>query len=165
MCLSVLAMQVFLHTYATDGIRPALAREVLASCSQASFDAAIGDGQAQVIVAEHRGHMIGFAHVRPAGRLDPRPDEVQAELVRLYVQERFTGAQVGTRLLAEAENRAAAAGATLLRLNAWAHNRRALAFYARHGYADFGPTCFTFEGESHENRLLMKPLRPNSRAV
>jgi diamine N-acetyltransferase len=37
LCLSVLAMQVVLDTYATQGIRPALAREVLAGYSQAVF--------------------------------------------------------------------------------------------------------------------------------
>ncbi|MFY7863915.1 hypothetical protein, partial [Roseateles sp.] len=41
LCLSVLAMQVFLDTYATDGIRPALASTVVSAYSKASFDEAI----------------------------------------------------------------------------------------------------------------------------
>lgn len=43
LCLSVLAMQVFLVTYATQGIRPAIAREVLASGSQDQFLVALAD--------------------------------------------------------------------------------------------------------------------------
>ena len=35
LCLSVLTMQVFLDTYATEGIRPSLAREVLTSYAAA----------------------------------------------------------------------------------------------------------------------------------
>jgi diamine N-acetyltransferase len=70
----------------------------------------------------------------------------------------FTGAQVGTRLLARAEDIATAAGAAVLWLTPWVHNHRALAFYARRGYQDHGLTHFMFEGESHENRLVAKRL-------
>jgi ribosomal protein S18 acetylase RimI-like enzyme len=65
---------------------------------------------------------------------------------------------VGTRLLAEAEGLAALAGSTVLWLTPWVHNHRALAFYGSRGYEDFGLTQFTFEGESHGNRVLAKRL-------
>jgi hypothetical protein len=35
LCLGVLGIQVFLDTYATEGIRPSIAREVLAALSTA----------------------------------------------------------------------------------------------------------------------------------
>lgn len=158
LCLSVLAMQVFLDTYATEGIRPALAREVLSSYSQASFNEAIANPRSRVVVAECKGHLIGLAHVTLSASHELAPSGVQAELLRLYVQEPFTGVKVGTKLLAEAEALAASAGATVMWLTPWAHNYRALAFYARRGYADFGLTYFTFEGESHGNRVLAKAL-------
>jgi diamine N-acetyltransferase len=160
LCLSVLAMQVFLDTYATEGIRPALAREVLSSYSQARFNVAIADPRAKVVVAEHKGHMVGFAHVTLSAHHELAPSGVQAELLRLYVQEPFTGVKVGTKLLAEAETLAAAAGATVMWLTPWVHNHRALAFYAHRGYEDFGLTYFTFEDESHENRVLARFLDP-----
>jgi len=165
LCLSVLAMQVFLDTYATEGIRPALAREVLSSYSQANFSQAIADPRAQVVVAQNKGHMVGFAHVTLFAHHELAPSGVQAELLRLYVQEPFTGVKVGTKLLAEAENLAASAGATVMWLTPWVHNHRALAFYARRGYRDCGLTCFTFEGESHENRLLARPLHATRSAA
>ena len=158
LCLSVLAMQVFLDTYATHGIRPSIAREVLTAYSQHSFDTALAAADTHITVAEHQGHLIGFAQVTfgachalaPAGR--------QSELLRLYVQEPFTGARVGTQLLAQAEQVAAAAGATVLWLTPWVHNHRARAFYERRGYLDHGLTHFVFENESHENRVLAKSL-------
>ena len=165
LCLSVLAMQVFLDTYATEGIRPALAREVLSSYSQASFNDAIADPRTRVVVAEHKRHMVGFAHVTLGACHEFTPSGVQAELLRLYVQEPFTGVKVGTKLLTQAENVAASAGATVMRLTPWVHNHRALAFYARRGYGDFGLTYFTFEGESHENRVFAKPLHAPSSAA
>jgi diamine N-acetyltransferase len=162
LCLSVLAMQVFLDTYATDGIRPPIAREVLSAYSQASFDVAIADSGCSLVVAEHAGHLVGFAHVTLKAAEPLAPPGMQAELLRLYVQEPFTGGKkgmkVGSALLVAAELAAASAGATVLWLTPWVHNQRALAFYARRGYQDYGLTYFRFESEAHENRVLAKLL-------
>ena len=165
LCLSVLAMQVFLDTYATGGIRPSLAREVLTTYSQAAFSQAVADPRARVVVAEHKGHLVGLAHVTLGAVHELAPAGPQAELLHLYVQEPFTRLKIGSRLLAQAERLAASAGASVLWLTPWVHNHRALAFYARHAYADFGLTTFTFEGESHANRVLARHLSPEEVAT
>ena len=158
LCLSVLAMQVWLDTYATAGIRPAIAREVLATYAQTRFDEAIAAPDTRIAVAARNGHLVGFAQVTLGAGHAMAPAGAQAELLRLYVQEPFTGAGLGTQLLTQAEGLAAQHGARVLWLTPWVHNHRALAFYARRGYADRGSTLFTFEGESHENRVLAKRL-------
>jgi diamine N-acetyltransferase len=158
LCLSVLAMQVFLDTYATDGIRPEIAREVLASYSQNTFSKAIADSGSHITVAELNKNLIGFAQVTLSANQELAPSGKQAELLRLYVQEPFTAVKVGTQLLAQAERIAANSGATILWLTPWVYNFRAIAFYAKRGYTDYGLTYFTFEGESHENRVLAKSV-------
>lgn len=158
LCLSVLATQVFLDTYATEGVRPAIAREVTTSYSPCSFERAVSDAPTRLSVAERAGHIIGFAQVTLGVSHALAPAGIQAELLRLYVQERFTGRGVGTKLLNEAEDQARSADATVMWLTPWVHNHRALAFYARREYQDCGLTYFTFEGESHENRVCAKRL-------
>jgi ribosomal protein S18 acetylase RimI-like enzyme len=158
LCLSVLAMQVFLDTYCTEGIRPTVAREVLTTYSLSAFAQALTEPHTRVIVAERAGHLVGFAELTLGAAHPLAPAGVPAELLRLYVQEPFTGIGLGTRLLARAEQLAAEAGAEVLWLTPWVHNQRARAFYARRGYQDHGLTWFTFEGESHENRVLAKAL-------
>ena len=158
LCLSVLAMQVFLDTYATDGIRPQIAREVLSAYSEGSFSAAIAAANSHIEVAEIRGHLVGFAQLTFNAGHQLAPAGTPAELLRLYVQEPFTGAKLGTQLLGRAEDFARQRGAKVLWLTPWVHNHRALAFYRRRAYTDYGLTYFTFEGESHENRVFAKPL-------
>jgi diamine N-acetyltransferase len=155
-------MQVFLDTYATQGIRPQLAREVTCGYSQARFDAALADPASPIVVAEVDEHLVGFAQLTLGAAHALAPPGAPAELLRLYVQEPFTGAGVGTQLLARAEQWAVEAGAAVLWLTPWVHNHRARAFYARRGYTDHGLTHFHFEGETHENRLLAKCLVPQS---
>ena len=60
LCLAVLAQQVYLDTYATEGIRPAIARDVLAQFSQPVFAALIQRDDVLLDVAERQGHLIGF---------------------------------------------------------------------------------------------------------
>ena len=158
--LSALAIQVFLDTYAPEGIRASVAREVFTTYTEQSFAAAIASDQTRLVVAErqdHQRHLVGFAQVTLDERHELAPGSgPQSELLRLYVQEPFTGQKLGSRLLAEAEALAARAGSSLLWLTPWVHNHRALAFYARRGYSDHGVTWFRFEGEAHENRVLAK---------
>lgn len=158
LCLGVLAMQVFLDTYAPDGIRPAIAREVLGSYMPETYCRLLDQPATTILVAERQGHLLGFAQLT-LGTAHPLVQAAApAELDRLYVQEPFTGQGLGRRLLHAAEQAAAARGAALLWLTPWVHNHRALHFYAREGYADLGPTWFEFEGERHENRVLVMPL-------
>lgn len=158
LCLGVLAMQVFLDTYATDGIRPEIAREVLGTYTPATYEALLARPDVSILVAERRGHLLGFVQTTLGTGHALVTARAPAEVDRLYVQEPFTGRGLGRRLLHAAEADAADRGCDLVWLTPWVHNRRALHFYAREGYADRGPTWFEFEGERHENRLLALPL-------
>ncbi len=159
LCLGVLATQVFLDTYCSGGIRPTVAREVLSSCSTKAFEQALAEPSTRLCLAEADGHLVGFAQLA----LDCAHEHVwsgpAAELQRLYVQEPFTGKQLGTALLRRAEELATLGGAKVLWLTVWTLNQRARAFYARRGFTDLGSAWFRFEGESHENRCLGKSLK------
>ena len=162
--MSVLAIQVFLDTYATQGIRQAIAREVLSTYPEREFQRYLADPNTRLVVAEAGANLLGFAQVTLGATHELAPEGRQAELLRLYVQEPFTAKGIGTQLLQEAERLAAASGVSVLWLTPWVHNHRARAFYARRGYEDRGLTHFTFEGESHENRVCAKRLAAPSAA-
>ena len=161
LCIGVLATQVFLDTYATSGIRAGIAREVTELLSTASIAALLADADRRFVVAEIDRHLIGFIQLHLRCGIDgPAADAAKVE--RLYVQERFAARGVGTVLLAHGEAVAAAAGAARVWLSVWAGNDRALAFYPRRGYRDDGPTTYTFEGDTYENRRFVKTLARRS---
>jgi GNAT superfamily N-acetyltransferase len=165
LCIGVLATQVFLDTYATDGVRPSLAREVLHYLATDAIAESLADPATVFIVAERAGHLIGFAQLTIGVTHEHAGPEATVELGRLYVQRAFAGKGVGTRLLEFAEELARARGAGALWLTAWVGNRRALAFYARRGYVDAGATMYVFEDEAHENRVLVRSLHRNGARV
>ena len=160
--LGVLATQVFLDTYAPAGIRATVAREVLNTFSTSALQQALADPAVHIEMAELQQHALGFVHtVRGATQAlvsKHAPGAVQAEVLRLYVQEPLTGRGIGKTLLQAGEAAARRQGATVVWLTPWVHNQRALRFYAAQDYQDLGPTLFCFEGETHENRVLFKAL-------
>jgi GNAT superfamily N-acetyltransferase len=159
LCLSVLATQVFLDTYATQGIRPAIAREVRQYLSEEAFAEVLSHPRRAILLAEIEAHLVGFAqltHDRAHEHLST--EAPAAELNRLYVQRPFLGMGIGKELLASAEILARAEGAALLWLTAWTGNAHALRFYEAQGYQDVGASVYTFEGDRYETRVLLKRL-------
>jgi ribosomal protein S18 acetylase RimI-like enzyme len=159
LCLSVLATHVFLDTYATEGIRPAVAREVRELLSEEAFAARLADPRHSIVVAEVAAHQVGFAHLvhGQTHELLP-PGKRAAEVSRLYVQRPFLRKGIGKELLVRTEALAAARGSELLWLTAWAENASALRFYTAQGYRDVGGSVYLFEGDRYETRVFVKEL-------
>lgn len=158
LCIGALGTQVWLDTYATEGIRPALAQEVLDHFAPAAINATLTHPDVSVIVAERAGHLVGFAQIRNGVDNPKIPGDSSAELERLYVQERFAGKGIGSQLLACSEELVRELGASALWLTVWVGNARALAFYPRQNYEDAGVSSYCFNNETHENRLFLKRL-------
>src|ERR1700710_2855937 len=59
LCRSVLATQVFLDTYATQGIRPAIAREIRQCLSEQAFAEILEQPRGAILLAEIAGHRVG----------------------------------------------------------------------------------------------------------
>jgi ribosomal protein S18 acetylase RimI-like enzyme len=155
-CLAVLATQVWLHTYATDGIGEDIAHHVLSELGVDKYAALLGDPRTSVLVAEIAQRLVGMAVVRAAAPC-PAGAPSTMELQTLYVQAHFVGRSIGTRLLQAVEGQAQATARCAPWLTVHAHNARALAFYARHGYVRVGTDWFVLGTQRHENHVLVGP--------
>ncbi len=156
--LCALATQVYLDTYATGGIRPAMAREVQQHFSTSAWLAQLARPEVRIEVVERAGHLVAFSQLLLGERHALVGDAAAAELSRLYVQAPFQRRGVGRMLLDRAEALARAEGCATLWLTAWVGNARALAFYRRQRYRELGSTDHEFENERVENRLFARSL-------
>jgi ribosomal protein S18 acetylase RimI-like enzyme len=158
LCLGVLATQVFLDTYAFTGITEAVAHEVREAFSTESFSSLLAKKSTFITVAVVREALVGFAQTTIGSKQSLAPAGAQAELDRLYVQEPFTSKGIGSLLLRNHESLAAEHGASVLWLSPWVGNDRALRFYAKHNYEDFGLVFFHMGQHKIENRVYAKHL-------
>ena len=159
--IAALSVQVFLQTYATEGVRPDLAREAFHTYSQAAFAQRLCDPSRKFVLAESGDGLLGFAELNVSNDEAPCGNVRGAELVRLYVQPRFQRQGLGRGLIESAHRIAASCSADALWLTAWEGNEAALAFYRRLGYRDMGATTYTIEGRAYPNRVLAISTRPH----
>lgn len=160
LCLSVLATQVFLDTYATNGINTDLAKEAITVYSRDVFAERLTDQQVEITLAEANDHLVGFVDLRRSSQC-PVPAFQGPEVFKLYVQRPFQRNGIGQELMALAEESAMSMGARAIWLTAWAGNAKALAFYPCVGYQDVGVTQYVIEGTAYENRVFAKQLQTN----
>jgi ribosomal protein S18 acetylase RimI-like enzyme len=154
--LAALATQVFLHTYATQGISSVIAAHVQSEFTPQKFAVWLGSEATQIVVAEQDAHLLGYARIE-FGAVCPERSGSTAELATLYVQEHFAGRGVGSALLAQAQRLASQRTQQALWLTVNAQNARAIAFYAAHAYSKIGTAWFVLGGERHENHVLLAP--------
>lgn len=152
--LAALGMQVWLHTYATDGISSEISRYVLSEFTGERFAALLTNPSAAVLAAEVNASLVGYA-VIDFGATCPVSTSATVELATLYVQEHFASRGVGSALLGRAEAMANQQTNNPLWLAVNAKNSRAIAFYAKHGYRKIGVTRFQLGNGAHENHVLV----------
>jgi diamine N-acetyltransferase len=151
--LAVLATQVWLDTYAKQGVRRALADYVLSEFSPERFMQRIAAPDQQILLAEKAQHLVGFARIALASPM-PKQAKHHTELASFYVQPAFKGQGIGTHLLAAAKALAQAQSQALW-FSVNAQNEKALAFYQHAGCIVVSDTYFELDGEMHLNRLML----------
>jgi GNAT superfamily N-acetyltransferase len=156
--ISALASQVFLDTYAAEGIRPDLAAEVVDVYRIERFAERLAEPSRAFVLAERGTGLVGFAEIMVRSQRAPNTDIDGAELVRLYVQPKAQRLGLGGQLIDRAEQLATDAGLAALWLTAWVGNAQALAFYDARAYTLAGTTLYTFQGNSYVNNVLVKRL-------
>lgn len=152
--LAVLATQVWLHTYATDGITTDIAEYVLGEITPQKYQQILKDPTSEILVAESGTHLVGLAVVKfdtvcPAGGFS------SVELQTLYVQAHFIGRGAGKLLLGAAQAVARQRAHAVLWLTVNAQNARAIAFYTHQGYTKVGTTHFVLGQGRYENHVLI----------
>ncbi len=155
--LAVLATQVWLHTYATDGVSPDIAKYVLSQLTPEMFSSTLADPTVKVLVAEFGDNLVGFAVVK-VGVPCESSDLSSTELQTLYVQEHFIGQGVGRSLLKACEAHARVTAGTPLWLTVNARNANAISFYGRQGYERVGTAYFVLGEGRHENHVMLGQL-------
>ena len=98
----------------------------------ASFS--LPESKAATFVAEGDAGLLGFVHVEES--TDSVTLEPCAYVAVVAVAENAQGQGIASRLMAAAEAWARQRGFRLIALDVFADNRRARAFYARHGYQE-----------------------------
>ena len=151
--LADFARRLFHDTFAADNRPEDMAAYEAATFSPARQRAEIADPAGRVLVAEIGEAWAGYAHLADGGP-PPGVEGPAVELRRFYVDPAWHGRGVAQALMAAVREAARARGARSLWLGVWERNRRAIAFYAKCGFADVGAQTFTLGADVQTDRVM-----------
>ena len=106
--LVTLSLQVWLHTYATKGVRPLISQYALSTFTESHFVELLNQKSTDVRVFEQDSHLVGFIVVNLDSRFEGCSNSGY-EVSTLYVSQHFQGAGIGRKLLKEIEHSSCAA--------------------------------------------------------
>lgn len=156
--LALVGAATFLETFADilDGAA------VIAHCrdahAQATYARYLESAAAAWLGETAGGAPIGFALVAPPELPAGLVRAGDIELKRIYLLSRFHGSGLGAALMAAAVAEAVARGAPRLLLGVYAHNARAIAFYAKQGFVPIGTRQFAVGGRLYDDVVLARAL-------
>ncbi|HUD42797.1 MAG TPA: GNAT family N-acetyltransferase [Dokdonella sp.] len=161
--LAAFAARTFEDTYGHD-MPGRIAPEHIALHLATAFGpqqqaAELADPGVVTVLADCDGRLAAYAQVRRAVVPPCVGGRAPVELHRLYVDRRWHGSGIGQQLIAEVFAIASSrfGGATLW-LKVWERNARAIAFYAKCGFADVGIADYFVGGDRQTDRVLVRPL-------
>ncbi|MGF1718124.1 GNAT family N-acetyltransferase [Photobacterium chitinilyticum] len=126
--LAVLSLQVWLHTYATKGIREKISRFALNTFTEKYFLDLLNRSENKVQVYIKDEHLIGFVVIDLASKCSA--ENAGYEIKTLYISEHFQGSGIGRQLLSQIESQYGSP----FWLSTWENNINAIGFYQKLGF-------------------------------
>jgi GNAT superfamily N-acetyltransferase len=155
---SALARQLFVDTFAEHNAPDDFAAFLRETYGVERQRAEIADAGGRVLLAEVGGALAGYAYLKRGPAPACVAGEAPVEISRFYVDGRWHGRRVAQSLMRAAADEARAWGGRTVWLGVWEHNPRAIAFYAKCGFADVGSHLFMVGTDAQTDRLMAAPV-------
>ena len=156
--LAVLKQQVWISTYATEGVTDEFSRYVLSEYSTESVRKSIADKKKLTLIAINGESVIGCVEIiltpiSPINFMEPC-----IEIATFYILERFQGYGIGKKLLNECIKEIKQLNFNKVWLTVYFKNQKAIEFYSRQNFTHIGETDFLLGEDKHKNYIMIKNI-------
>ena len=156
--LAELGARTFRETFAADNTDEDMAQYLLASFNPEHQHAELAEPQTTFLIAEIDNVAAGYAMLRAGPPPNHADISKPMELVRLYVGKEWLGAGIGAALMEACLAETGRQGYLNLWLGVWERNPRALAFYRKWKFEEFGEHIFELGSDLQNDILLRRPV-------
>ena len=156
--LADLAARTFYDTFAASNTPEDMEKFLTSTYSEEIQRHEIEDPSLTTLLAECDGTAAGFAQIRMGKAPDCVKGHAPIEIKRFYVEKSFHGRGVAQELMRAAEEVGLASGAKTIWLGVWEHNRRAIAFYRKFGFADVGAQVFMLGNDPQRDVVMARSM-------
>jgi len=147
--LAALGARLFEEAFAAENTPADMARYLAEHFTPQAMRAILADRASTVLLLEAAGTSAGWAHLVDEGGA--------LEIRRFYVDPRWQGGGAAATLMSAVLAEARTGGKERLWLAVWEHNRRARAFYAKHGFRKVGTQPFRLGTDVQTDEVLSRP--------
>ncbi|RPH68116.1 MAG: GNAT family N-acetyltransferase [Myxococcaceae bacterium] len=161
--LASLGGRLFEQAFAAENTPEDMRAYLAEHFTEAALQSVLRDPELHTLVLEDGATPVGWALLasgrsatRAAGGASTTTGG-EVEIRRFYVDGRLHGSEAAPALLASALARARSLGAGTVWLAVWENNRRAQAFYRKHGFRRVGTQAFRLGADVQTDDVLLRP--------
>lgn len=153
--LQSISRQTFLETFADTNSEENMTKYLETAYASEKLLLELASPSVEFYFAEIDSTIVGYLKVNLGDAQTELKDNSAVEIERIYVLKEFHGAKVGQALYQKAVEIANEHKVDYLWLGVWEENHRAISFYKKNGFIEFGKHIFTL-GEDNQTDLMMK---------
>ena len=154
--LAKLGAQTFRDTFKSSNTHEDMKLYLAKNFSTEQLEGELEEVGTIFIIAEDEDKAVGYAKMRrPEEPPDGLNEPNQIEIERIYAAKEYLGKAVGKTLMEACLAIAKKAGHKVAWLGVWEHNPRAISFYEKWGFIQFGTHPFIL-GTDLQTDILMK---------
>lgn len=153
--LQAIGRKTFVETFAEGNSAENLAAYLEEGFSEDKLRTELRNDNSQFYFALQKEEVIGYLKVNWGDAQSENQDPNALEIERIYVLQQYHGTQVGALLYEQALSIAQARKAPYIWLGVWEENPRAIRFYQKQGFVEFGEHIFQL-GDDAQRDVLMK---------
>jgi len=155
--LQAIARQTFVETYSVYNTEENMKKYLEEDFGASRLETELANPDSQFYLVFSRGKIIGYLKLNFGKAQTELKDSNAVEIERIYVSKDFHGKKIGQLLYEKALEVATGARTSYLWLGVWGKNPRAIRFYQKNGFEEFGKHIFKL-GEDEQMDLLMKKV-------
>ncbi|NML68599.1 GNAT family N-acetyltransferase [Chryseobacterium sp. RP-3-3] len=149
--------QTFYETFAESNSEEAMKTYLEESFSTEKVKSELNNPDSHFFIAWEEDIPVGYLKLNSGTAQTEMQDDTSLEIERIYVKQSHHGQKVGQLLYDQALATAQNLNKSYLWLGVWEENLRALQFYRKNGFEEFGTHTFRL-GDDDQTDLMMKKL-------
>ncbi|PIF45865.1 ribosomal protein S18 acetylase RimI-like enzyme [Chryseobacterium sp. 52] len=149
--------QTFSETFAESNSEEAMKKYLEESFSTEKVRSELNHPDSYFFIAWEEDIPVGYLKLNTGSAQTEMQDEVSIEIERIYVKKSHHGQKVGQILYDKALETALNLNKSYLWLGVWEQNLRAVNFYKKNGFEEFGSHTFRL-GDDEQTDLMMKKV-------
>jgi ribosomal protein S18 acetylase RimI-like enzyme len=153
--LQRISRQTFYEAFSAVNTEDDMAMYLEHSLSIEKLSAELSNENTEFYFAQLNEQIIGYLKFNLGEAQTDLQDEQALEIERIYLLIKYAGMGVGQLLMEKAYQVAQIKKVKYIWLGVWEHNTRAIQFYKRNGFSEFGSHMFKL-GNDDQRDILMK---------